>query len=642
MLEFEIYDLLKSYNLSTPKYASFGLDSVPSIDFYPVALKLSSSKVVHKSEYGAVQTDIKNKDDLINNVELIKSNVASKGVKLDASDKFLATEMVKGVELFAGIIDDEIFGKVILFGRGGVMLELDRDVCYIRLEADEQEIINSINSTKISKIFRGFRGKKYDINLIIDFIKNIQNFIQQNEAIKECDFNPVILNDNGLFIVDARIKKDDTQKPIIENQNRHSFFTNSNVAIIGASTNPSKVGFALAKNMSGFSGNVFLVNSSGGKFEGQILYKDIDEISDDIDTAFITIPQKYVLESIEKLISKNIKNIVIISAGFKEVGDVESEEKILNLAKKHNINIIGPNCLGYYEGSKNLNGTFATKDVKNGGLALLAGSGAVLSSLMDKASLCDMGFSHIVSLGNMIDLSYGELIQMLENEHECKAISLYIEGIKNPTLFIEAIKKSSKPIYLYKTGQSEAGKKAAFSHTGNLAGNYELFCGIMKSLGVNMVDNIEALIYKPLRKADNIAILTNAGGPATVLADLIVKKGKTLYELSNDDIKALDEVLPFNWSKNNPVDIIGDATSARYESALNVMMRNDKIDLIYVILTPQYMTDIKEIAILISQFKSSKIVPIFLGGGLIQDALKVFRVNKTLYFTSLDESVCFL
>jgi acyl-CoA synthetase (NDP forming) len=157
-----------------------------------------------------------------------------------------------------------------------------------------------------------------------------------------------------------------------------------------------------------------------------------------------------------------------------------------------------------------------------------------------------------------------------------------------------------------------------------------------------MVDNIEALIYKPLRKADNIAIFTNAGGPATVLADLIVKKGKTLYELSSEDIKALDEVLPFNWSKNNPVDIIGDATSARYESALNVMMQNDKIDLIYVILTPQYMTDIKEIAILISQFKSSKIVPIFLGGGLIQDALKVFRVNKTLYFTSLDESVCFL
>ena len=284
----------------------------------------------------------------------------------------------------------------------------------------------------------------------------------------------------------------------------------------------------------------------------------------------------------------------------------------------------------------------STKYVKYGGLALLAGSGAVLSSLMDKASLCDIGFSHIVSLGNMIDLSYGELITMLENENECRAISLYIEGIKNPTLFIEAIKKSSKPIYLYKTGQSEAGKKAAFSHTGNLAGNYELFCGIMKSLGVNMVDNIEALIYKPLRKTDNIAILTNAGGPATVLADLIVKKGKTLYELSSEDIKALDEVLPFNWSKNNPVDIIGDATSARYESALNVMMQNDKIDLIYVILTPQYMTDIKEIAILISQFKSSKIVPIFLGGGLIQDALKVFRVNKTLYFTSLDESVCFL
>ncbi len=642
MLEYEIYDLLKSCHLNTPKYKSFAMDEVPSIDFYPVALKLSSSKVVHKSEYGAVQVNIQNKDDLLKSIELIKSNVTSKGVKLDTGDKFLATEMVKGIELFVGIIDDEVFGKVILFGRGGVMLELDRDVCYIRLEADEKEIINAINLTKISKIFRGFRGKQYDIKKAVDFIKSIQKFIQENEDIKECDFNPVILNDEGLFIVDARIKKGEINKIIIENQNRNSFFVNSNVAIIGASTNPSKVGFALAKNMADFAGEVFLVNSSGGKFESQKLYKDIDEIACDIDTAFITIPQKYVLESIEKLILKNIKNIIIISAGFKEVGDFESEDKILNLAKKHNINIIGPNCLGYYEGSKNLNGTFATKDVKSGSLALLAGSGAVLSSLMDKASLCDIGFSHIVSLGNMIDLSYGELIQMVENSAECRAISLYIEGVKNPMLFIKAIKQSSKPIYLYKTGQSEAGKKAAFSHTGNLAGNYELFCGLMKSLGVNMVDNIEALIYKPLRKADNIAIITNAGGPATILSDLIVKKGKSLYELTSEDLQSFDEVLPFNWSKNNPIDIIGDATSARYESALNVMLRNDKIDLIYVILTPQYMTDIKEIAILISKLNSPKIVPVFLGGGLIQDALKVFRVNKTLYFTSLDESVCFL
>ncbi|MEJ5168793.1 MAG: acetate--CoA ligase family protein, partial [Arcobacteraceae bacterium] len=168
MIEYEIYDLLKSHHLNTPKYKSFTMDEVPSIDFYPVALKLSSSKVVHKSEYGAVQVNIQNKDDLLKSIELIKSNVTSKGVKLDTGDKFLATEMVKGIELFVGIIDDEVFGKVILFGRGGVMLELDRDVCYIRLEADEKEIINAINLTKISKIFRGFRGKRYEIKKAVD------------------------------------------------------------------------------------------------------------------------------------------------------------------------------------------------------------------------------------------------------------------------------------------------------------------------------------------------------------------------------------------------------------------------------------------------------------------------------------------
>ena len=261
---------------------------------------------------------------------------------------------------------------------------------------------------------------------------------------------------------------------------------------------------------------------------------------------------------------------------------------------------------------------------------------------MDKAAISNVGFSHIVSLGNMIDLSYGELINMLEDEPSCKAISLYIEGIKNPTIFLEAIKNSTKPIYLYKTGHSEAGKKAAFSHTGNLAGNYEIFCGLMKSLGVSLVDNIEALIYKPLRKTKNISIITNAGGPATILSDLIVNKGKSLYELNDNDIKALDIVLPFNWSKNNPIDIIGDATSSRYKAALDVMLKNDSVDLKYLLFTPQYMTDFKEIALMIAEYNSNKIVPLFIGGGMLQDALKIFRVNKILYFTTLDESVCFL
>ena len=642
MLEYEIYDYLKSFDLNTPQYRVFDLNEDVKIDFFPLALKLNSTKVVHKSEYGAVKIDIQNQEDLNKNRDLIKSNVLNKGIKLDSSDKFLASAMVKGIELFVGIIDDEIFGKVLLFGRGGIMLELDKDIGYIRLEADAIEIKRAIQSTKISKIFEGFRGKAYDIEVVIEFIQKVQNFIRKNQDIKECDFNPIILNDDGIFIVDARIKKGEVIEVAYDDRVRSSFFDNQNIAIIGASTNPTKVGFALAKNMQNFSGKRYLVNSSGGKFEGEKLYIDIDDIDDKIDTAFITIPQKYVIESIEKLIKKSVKNLIIISAGFKEVGDFESEERILDLAKAHNINIIGPNCLGYYEGNKELNGTFATKEVQNGSIALLAGSGAVLSSLMDKAAISNVGFSHIVSLGNMIDLSYGELINMLEDEPSCKAISLYIEGIKNPTIFLEAIKNSTKPIYLYKTGQSEAGKKAAFSHTGNLAGNYELFCGLMKSLGVRLVDNIEALIYKPLRKTKNISIITNAGGPATILSDLIVNKGKSLYELNDDDIKALDMVLPFNWSKNNPIDIIGDATSSRYKATLDVMLKNDSVDLIYLLLTPQYMTDIKEIALMVAEYNSNKIVPLFIGGGMLQDALKIFRVNKILYFTTLDESVCFL
>ncbi len=644
MTESKIYEMLGSYNIPTPKFASFGLNDTASVDFFPVVIKIESEKVVHKSDFGAVKLNINSNEELQKAKNEIIANIAAKGVKLDDSDRFIVVEMLSGLEVYAGLVDDEIFGKTIVFGKGGVFLEMYKDICFIDIYADDEEIKRAIRLTKISKVFDGFRGFEYGIDMAVDFVKNLQAFAKANPEIIELDFNPVLITKDGLKVVDARIKKGEPKPEKLGTlrKNRPNFFRNESVAIIGASSDPTKVGYAIAKNSLSYGGEVFFVNSKGGELFGKNLFTSIAEIEGDIDTAVITIPSKFVVDTVKELIKKKIKNLIIISAGFKEVGDYESERIIAELAKEYNFNVIGPNCLGYFEATKNLNLTFGIGGLKSGELALLSQSGAVLSALMDKAYDAGVGFSHLVSCGNMVDLDFAEMIDMLNKESSCKYISIYAEGIQNGKEFLRALRESKKKVYIFKTGKSAESKKAAFSHTGNLSGNYEMFKGLIESVGAKIEDNIEALLFNPLNEVNNILIVTNAGGPATILTDYIIDHGRRLYQLNDEEIKALDAILPSNWSRNNPVDIIGDAMADRYEKTLEIVTKFDKVDLIYLLITPQFMTDALNIAKLCERDWGKKIYPILLGGHEMDEAKSYLRAKQKLFFKTLQSATSFL
>lgn len=644
MTESKIYTMLKEYSIPTPKFVSFGLDELPDVDFFPVVLKIESEKIVHKSDFGAVKLNINSTAALEAAKKEILTNIRLKGVEPDESDKFIAVQMLSGQEVYAGMVDDEIFGKTVVFGKGGVFLEMYKDVCFIDVYADDEEIKKAIGLTKISKIFSGFRGFNYDINQAVEFVKSVQKFILANPDIVELDFNPVLVTSDGLKIVDARIKRGEAKPEKLGTlrKDRPNFFKNERVALIGASSDTSKVGYAIAKNSLTYGGEMFFVNSKGGELFGKKLYKGVSELEGDIDTAVITIPSKFVLETIKELIGKKIKNVIIISAGFKEVGDYDSERIIAELAKEHNFNVIGPNCLGYLEGSKNLNLTFGIGGLQKGELALLSQSGAVLSALMDKAYDAGVGFSHLVSCGNMVDLDFAEMIDMLNKDDSCKYISIYAEGIQNGKEFLRAIRESKKKVYIFKTGKSAESKKAAFSHTGNLSGNYDMFKGLIESVGAKIEDNIEALLFNPLNEVNNILIVTNAGGPATILTDYIIDHGRKLYVLSDEELKALDSVLPSNWSRNNPVDIIGDAMADRYEKTLEIVTKFEKVDLIYLLVTPQFMTDALNISKLCEREWGKKIYPILLGGHEMDEAKNYLRSNQKLFFKTLQSATSFL
>ncbi len=624
MLESEIYEWLNTYGIPVPDFELFELSEDIDVGFYPVALKIQSPKVIHKSNVGGVITDIKNKDELKAARETIIANLKSHGISLDKGDKLIATKMYKGIELFFGIVNDKVFEKVIVFGTGGIFVELYKDVCFIDSEADDAEIKNAVLQTKISKLFtKGFRGLKYDINLIVDFVKKLQRI-----EVSEFDCNPVILTGNKLTVVDARVKFD--EKKITHKKLKYSpgIFKPQQIAIIGVSEHTEKIGYALAENALK-NDNVYLVNPRLNTLLGKKVYQTINDLPQ-IDTAIIAISPSQIKDTIEQLVAKKAKNVIVITAGFKEAG--QDESFLTALAAEHNINIIGPNCIGAFVNGINL--TFGTNDIKSGNVNFFSQSGAIIAELMDKAAFENTSFENIISTGNMADIDFADLINSYEGKNP---INLYIEGIENGKNLLRAIRKSKSLIKVFKAGKSKAAQKAAFSHTGNLSGNYEMFVGLMKSLGVKMLSDTNGLLYPYDFK--KIIIVTNAGGAGTVMSDLISNK---LYELTPDNLNKLNAILPFNWSKNNPVDIIGDAGYERYLETLE-LVDDFNADAIYVIVTPQLVTDPEKVSqIFVNNTFKTRIFPILLGGELMEDAKNYLRKNKIVFFEDLNDAVSFL
>ncbi len=269
MLESELYSLLSKSGFQIPPFHRFALNEPIEIDFYPIALKVESPKIIHKSDVGGVSISLPNRDAAEGARSQMIERITEHSITLDSQDGFIATAMIQGEELFAGVVNDPIFGQIILFGKGGVLLELYRDVCYIDIHADEAEILRALHTTKISKLFEGFRGSKPMMGEIVVFIQNLQHFIKTHPDIRECDLNPVIFNAKGLHVVDARIDyhKDDLKNPPLTRV-RTNFFDNKNVAFIGASNDSNKVGYAIAHNALSFKGTLYLVNAKGGTFEG--------------------------------------------------------------------------------------------------------------------------------------------------------------------------------------------------------------------------------------------------------------------------------------------------------------------------------------------------------------------------------------
>ena len=433
------------------------------------------------------------------------------------------------------------------------------------------------------------------------------------------------------------------------------FFTPNSVAIVGASERENSVGYRLLLNMqeAGFSGGLYPINPKHEHLLGLKAYPDLHAVPEDLDLVVIATPAPSVPGILRQCGDKGVSSVIIISAGFGELGidGQRLQQEMLAIAHRYSIRIIGPNCLGVIRPSGQLNATFGDGTVKDGSLALLSQSGAVCTAILDWAKVQDIGFSTVVSMGGAADIDFGEVLDYLATDSKTTGILMYVEGIRDARRFLSGLKAAArlKPVILIKSGRHEAGCKAAMSHTGAMVGGDKVFDAAIARAGVVRAYSITELFSAArvlannyVVKKDRLAIITNAGGPGVMSTDRAEDVGIQMAQLTPASLESLNAVLPPHWSHANPIDILGDATANRYQQALETCINDQNIDGILVILTPQAMTEPTLVAQYIIDGAKTSHKPVlasWTGGAKVQAGRDLFSNSKVAHFNTPETAV---
>ena len=422
----------------------------------------------------------------------------------------------------------------------------------------------------------------------------------------------------------------------------NSIFKPKRIALIGVSNNPDSVGGITLRNLvgGGFNGVVYPVNPKREAVFGIPCYPDVKSLPKTPDLAVIMTAAKWVPQLVKECGEAGIHGLIIMSAGFKESGEegkaLEAQVKA-EKAKFPDMRVIGPNCLGILVPGLNMNVSFADGMPKKGHVAFISQSGALCTSVLDWAYESNIGFSHFVSIGNSMDVSFGDLIDYFGQDPNTKSIVLYVESIQDARTFMSAARAFSreKPIIVYKSGRFPESAAAAASHTGAMASEDSIYDAVFRRAGLarvfdfgNIFDFTDLVGRRRVPKGNRLAIVTNAGGPGVMATDSLISQGGKLVKLSEETMQKLNEYLPPFWSHGNPIDVLGDATPERFAHTTEIILEDEGVDAVLVLLTPQAMTDPTATADAIAKMSANttkSIMAAWLGGASMREGIQIFN-----------------
>ncbi len=624
---------------------------------YPVVMKIISPEIIHKSDVGGVITGIEGPDDAEEAFGAIMRNSAARAPEAAVTGIIVEKQMPGGLEVLIGGKTDPSFGKVITFGLGGKLVELLEDVSIRVLPVTEDEIREMIHEIEGYRLIRGYRGEPpKDEEALVRIIAAMARIFVEDPRIREFDLNPVIVYEEGASVVDARIIVGDTAgggAARLSIRAPQDLFYPKSIAVIGASASPNKVGYSVLRNLLSFPGDLYPVNPARAELFGRKAYASVKEIPGPVDWVVIAVPARLVPGVMEECGEKGVRLAIIVTAGFREIGGAGAalEEEVTTIARKHSIRIIGPNCLGIMMPHQWINATFDPVSPRPGGVAFISQSGAIITTVVDWSLPEEFGFSAVVSVGNQADLGFEHYLRFAEQDEKTRSVTLYVEEILDGRGFAQIVREVAgrKPVVAVKSGSSLKGKAAASSHTGSLAGSYDVYVAAFKQAGVIPARSLrdafnlaELLASEGYPQGKRAIAITSAGGFAVLSSDYAETHGVDMVDLPDDVLRELNAFLPPYWNHANPMDILGDADATRFAALFDVLIRHqDFWDIAFVIAVPTTLVDPAHVANEIVRFSRNTekmVVGCMLGGDSIRSGLRILRGCRIPNFSELEDA----
>ncbi|HVN72639.1 MAG TPA: acetate--CoA ligase family protein [Desulfomonilia bacterium] len=560
---------------------------------FPVVLKGLGSTLLHKTERGLVHLNLTGKSAVLR---------AARAIEREAKDELegilVQPHLAGRREFVAGISRDPVFGPVVMFGIGGIFTEALSDIA-LRIaplsERDAGEMLREITSHRLLGPFRG--EKAADREALVQTLLGLSRLAVDHPEIAEIDINPLLISPRGeVHAVDALVVlSDKAQEKVspepVDPMAIAALFYPRSIAFIGASAKLGKWGHMLMAHTisGGFPGDIYLVNDKGGTIAGRPVYKEVSEIPGKVDLAVVTIPARHVMELLPKLKAKGIRNVLLISSGFGETGEqgLRLQQELVEKARQEGLLVLGPNTMGISNPYINLYCTGSPVRPKPGGTAVVAQSGNMGVQLLGFAEEQGIGIRGFCGSGNEAMITVEDFIDGFEMDDLTKIVMLYIEGVRDGRRFLESARRLSgkKPIVLLKGGQSEAGSRAASSHTGAMTSDVKVFDAVCRQAGIvkveqsmDLLDLAAAFSSLPLPRGNRVGVMTLGGGWGVITADLCARYGLTVPKLSPGLIERFDSMLPPYWSRANPVDIVGEPDNTLMTTIMEELMKWDGCD----------------------------------------------------------------
>src|SRR6186713_2166534 len=563
---------------------------------FPVVLKIVSPEILHKTEAGGVLVGVKSADEAQKGYDTIIANAKKYNAKATILGVQVQQMLAGGQEVIIGAVTDPVFGKLVAFGLGGVLVEVLKDITFRLAPATKDDALSMLDGIQAHEILKGVRGgEPVNRDALATMIQGVSQLIADNPEIAEMDLNPVFATKDGAIAADVRIvvnfspalaRYRPKHEDIVRDMNR--IMKPKAVAVIGASSEAGKIGNSVMKNLinGGYKGQIYPINPSADEILGLKAYKSVKDVPGDIDVAVFAIPAKFVAQALVEVGEKGIPGAVLIPSGFAETGNVEGQKEIQDIGRKYNVRLMGPNIYGFYYTWKNLCATFCTPYDIKGHTALSSQSGGIGMAIIGFSRSAKMGVSAIVGLGNKSDLDEDDLLTFFEQDDNTHIIAMHCEDLKDGRSFAEVAKRVSKkkPVVMLKAGRTSLGARAASSHTGALAGNDKIYEDVLRQSGVirakalrEMLEYARAIPVLPTPKGENVVIITGAGGSGVLLSDACVDNGLNLMTMPSDLDAAFRKFIPPFGASGNPVDITGGEPPKTYQNTIRLGLEDPRI-----------------------------------------------------------------